>query len=160
MWPTFVCSAAFGSVSLSSNNSSFLRHTNFVSPNIDCFVSPSSLCYLIHTALYMYPAFYSSSLIAYHSAHTHDLITFITEHACAQDARLKDAYTHTHIYTRRSPSLASLETALLWLTDVPINHKVPCWSEKIQNKLNNGKGETLREREEKDIRIHTYINIL
>lgn len=39
------------------------------------------------------------------------------------------------VYTQGSPSPASLVTALLWLTDVAINHGAPWCRGKIQNKL-------------------------
>lgn len=76
-----------------------------------------------------------------------------------------DAQFRAHIRagTKRSPSLTSLETALLWLTGVPINHRSPggggrcttSWWRRSAEREGGGERGT-----ERDTGIHTHAFVL
>ena len=138
MWPTFVCSAAFGSASV------------FLCQTFPVFCSVPPFCFLKHSPfcrhLSAFPSSYCTRMQHFRAHHW--LLTVHLTSPCPRNlysracmcTRCTFLRAHTRIYTQRSPSLASLGTALLWLTDVPINHWSPGGARRSKTNWTN-KGE-------------------
>lgn len=138
-WPTFVCGATAGC------ESTFLQQkAPLSSPHWTVSVSPSSA----HQHSVRISAV-SDRVRRFKSRHPS--LIYVT--AVEKCARATSRHAHPRACTKRSPSMTSLETALLWLTGVPINHRSPGGGGRYTTNWTDGGGAQRRRRERKEGKI-------